>query len=49
MRSLGVDATYVELTSIYGHDSFLIEYEKLKPIVNRFIIGLKNSKKRGIG
>ncbi|MDK2992665.1 MAG: homoserine O-acetyltransferase/O-succinyltransferase [Clostridiales bacterium] len=46
MRGLGIDATYVELTSIYGHDSFLIEYEKLKPIIQRFLLGLRNSKKK---
>jgi homoserine O-acetyltransferase len=47
MRSLGIDATYVELTSIYGHDSFLIEYEKLKPIIQRFLLSLRNDKRKG--
>lgn len=46
MRSLGIDATYVELTSIYGHDSFLIEYEKLKPVVQQFLLSLKNGKRK---
>ncbi|OQY10087.1 MAG: homoserine O-acetyltransferase [Fusobacteriia bacterium 4572_132] len=31
------DITYYELTSYHGHDSFLIEYDKLNPLVNDFL------------
>ncbi|MBN1352970.1 homoserine O-acetyltransferase [candidate division KSB1 bacterium] len=37
LRELGINASYREIDSIFGHDSFLIEYDKLNPIVRAFL------------
>ena len=31
------DITYLEINSYHGHDSFLIEYEKVNPLIGEFI------------
>ncbi|MBN2089369.1 homoserine O-acetyltransferase [candidate division KSB1 bacterium] len=37
LQDLKKDVQYVELVSKYGHDSFLIEYDKMNSIVNKFL------------
>jgi homoserine O-acetyltransferase len=29
-------ATYIELTSLYGHDGFLVEFEQLDSVIKHF-------------
>jgi len=37
IRRSGGDATYYEISSDYGHDAFLLEYEKQEPLVQSFL------------
>ena len=37
VRRAGADATYYEISSDYGHDAFLLEYEKQEPLVRSFL------------
>lgn len=37
IRRSGGDATYCELSGIYGHDSFLVEHEAQAPLVRSFL------------
>lgn len=37
MERRGKDVRYAELDTIYGHDGFLIEFEKLSPIFRQFV------------
>ncbi len=37
LNSQNKDVTYLEINSYHGHDSFLIEYEKVNPIIGAFI------------
>jgi homoserine O-acetyltransferase len=37
IRRSGGDATYCELSGIYGHDSFLLEHEAQDPLVKSFL------------
>lgn len=37
LQKLGKDANYAEMESIFGHDSFLIEYDKLNRIAADFL------------
>jgi homoserine O-acetyltransferase len=37
LQDLKKNVQYVELVSKFGHDSFLIEYEKMNSIINRFL------------
>jgi len=37
LSDLKKDITYYELTSYHGHDSFLIEYDKINPLVSDFL------------
>ncbi len=37
LKSQGKKVDFLEITSYHGHDSFLIEYEKINPIINDFI------------
>jgi homoserine O-acetyltransferase len=37
IRRSGGDATYCELSGIYGHDSFLVEHEAQGPLVKSFL------------
>ena len=37
IRRSGGDATYCELSGIYGHDSFLVEHEAQEPLVKSFL------------
>ncbi|HPS00961.1 MAG TPA: homoserine O-acetyltransferase [Candidatus Sumerlaeota bacterium] len=37
IRRSGGDATYYEIHSDYGHDAFLLEYEKQEPLVRSFL------------
>lgn len=40
LRVNNIDVTYNEMDSPYGHDSFLIDYEKLNPLINKFLDSL---------
>ena len=42
-RRVGVDATYVELDSVHGHDAFLIEHDQLGPPVAEFLDTVEKS------
>lgn len=37
LQSQHKDVTYLEINSYHGHDSFLIEYEKVNPIIGDFL------------
>jgi len=37
LKGLGKNIEYFEISSYHGHDSFLIEYEKINPIIQNFI------------
>ena len=37
MRSLGIDAGHERLSSPHGHDTFLIDYDLITPVVRRFL------------
>jgi homoserine O-acetyltransferase len=37
IRRSGGDATYYEISSDYGHDAFLMDYEKQEPLVRSFL------------
>lgn len=37
LKANDIDVTYNEIDSPYGHDSFLIDYEKLSPLINDFL------------
>lgn len=37
LQKIGKNVTYAEIKSNYGHDAFLIEYEKMAPILKSFI------------
>lgn len=41
IASLISDAVYKEITSMYGHDAFLIEYEQMASIVTKFFTTLQ--------
>ena len=41
MRSSNKDVEHIEINTYYGHDSFLIEYEKINPIIKGFLEKLK--------
>ena len=37
LEKAGREVEFVELGSIYGHDSFLIDEERFAPVVRRFL------------
>jgi homoserine O-acetyltransferase len=37
LHNIGVDVSYFEIDSPYGHDAFLIEYEQMVPVVRGFV------------
>lgn len=37
LRNNGIDVTYVELKSAYGHDAFLLEYEEQTKLISAFL------------
>jgi homoserine O-acetyltransferase len=37
IKNQGKDVEYFEINTYYGHDSFLIEYEKINPIIKDFV------------
>lgn len=41
MRDSGKDVEHFEINTYYGHDSFLIEYVKINPIIKNFLDNLK--------
>jgi homoserine O-acetyltransferase len=40
MLSNGQDVSFIEVDSSYGHDAFLVEPEKLTPILSGFLTGV---------
>ncbi len=40
LKANNIDVTYNEIDSPYGHDSFLIDYEKLNPLIKSFFNSL---------
>ena len=40
LKANNIDVSYNEIDSPYGHDSFLIDYEKLNPLINNFLDSL---------
>ncbi|MGB9887067.1 MAG: homoserine O-acetyltransferase MetX [Moorellales bacterium] len=47
LRRLGKEARYVELKSPFGHDAFLIEFDKMTPIIRGFLAEVE--RQRGPG
>jgi homoserine O-acetyltransferase len=43
IRRAGGDATYCEISSEYGHDAFLLEYEQQAPLVKSFLERVVNT------
>ncbi len=43
IRRAGGDATYCEISSEYGHDAFLLEYEQQAPLVKSFLERVANT------
>jgi homoserine O-acetyltransferase/O-succinyltransferase len=43
----GVNASYCEINSIYGHDSFLLEIEQEAPLIGNFLKGVLNGNGKG--
>ena len=43
----GVDATYCELNSSYGHDAFLLELEEQEYLVKHFLAGVSEGNENG--
>jgi homoserine O-acetyltransferase len=37
LHNIGVDVSYFEINSPYGHDAFLIEYEQMIPAIRGFV------------
>ena len=44
IRRSGGDATYYEISSDYGHDAFLLDYEKQAPLVRYFLERARNGR-----
>ncbi len=46
----GVDASYCEITSTYGHDAFLLEIEREAELISHFLYGVEktNGSKKGV-
>jgi homoserine O-acetyltransferase len=47
IRRSGGEATYYEISSDYGHDAFLLEYQKQEPLVASFLRRVQDSQKHG--
>jgi len=45
MLRLGIDSTYWEMDSDYGHDAFLVEQEKMIPILEAFMERLETARR----
>jgi homoserine O-acetyltransferase len=43
----GVDASYCEITSTYGHDSFLLEIEREAELISHFLYGVQKGNGNG--
>jgi homoserine O-acetyltransferase len=43
----GVDASYCEINSTYGHDSFLLEIEQEAQLISHFLYGVANGNGKG--
>jgi homoserine O-acetyltransferase/O-succinyltransferase len=43
----GIDASYCEINSTYGHDSFLLEIEQEAPLIGNFLKGVLNGNGKG--
>jgi homoserine O-acetyltransferase/O-succinyltransferase len=41
MRSLGLDVHYEAVSSPNGHDTFLLDYDLISPLVSRFLFGVR--------
>ncbi len=46
-KRAGLDITYCEITSTYGHDAFLLEIEEQTHLVKHFLRKVENDKSRG--
>ncbi len=44
----GVDASYCEVTSTYGHDSFLLETKQEGQLISSFLRGVRNGKEASL-
>jgi homoserine O-acetyltransferase len=42
LQQCGKDVSYSEIESNYGHDAFLLEYDRMAPIISRFLENLIN-------
>ena len=40
LKANSIDVTYNEIDAPYGHDSFLIDYKKLNPLISDFLNSL---------
>jgi homoserine O-acetyltransferase len=45
----GLDVTYCEISSDYGHDAFLIEFEEETTLIKHFLDKVKNNKEKIVG
>jgi homoserine O-acetyltransferase len=45
LRGIGVDASYFEINSPYGHDAFLIEYEQMAPPLRGFLMYVEGARR----
>ncbi|XHH10258.1 MAG: homoserine O-acetyltransferase [Candidatus Bathyarchaeia archaeon] len=43
----GVDASYCEISSLYGHDSFLLEIEREAELISHFLYGVEKANSNG--
>lgn len=48
LRTNGTDVTYVEITSDYGHDAFLLEFEEQKKLISAFLAYLHDESTPGV-
>lgn len=44
----GVDASYCEVSSTYGHDAFLLETDQETSLISNFLNGVYNNDKEHI-
>lgn len=47
LQANGKDVVYCEMDSDYGHDAFLLEYDKVEPVIRPFLEGVYEEKING--